>query len=484
MGFLDAPPRSPRPFTLCEASGDSYGQGVGSLDKQHGYNSILAAMLGVPLINRSIGGAVAAWPIQDLNAAGDGGWANVLQSVLTANTAAPYMPLHSLVSLSYAGFNDLWVNGRTAAIGPSISAVRLIISRYRAAAMFPYTYFSGVTNATVVGTTRFGDGLLALKSTSSGMTATFTVPADAPAGAVPVVFGEVYPSAAGTISFTVNGVHAAGNDISLAAICNNAGIANVVNGWAARFPQCVAGDVIVATITYSAGPVQINGAMIEAPTSPVIVCRNCPVVPSALAVPFGWANAAAMNADIAAVNAAQLALVGEFDSHVVYLDTVPILGSIASGSPGSLYASDNLHPTPRGHSLLAQGALEAALSVPLTVDQIADLSLYPPKGTLGPNLRQRTVPTYPYQVKLTDEYVGCGGSGARSVVLPDATLAGPGSGYVQQVTVKDEAGNSGAGNITVSCLGSQKIDGASTVVLSANYVAKTFVSTGLGWAVV
>lgn len=482
---------APRRFSLIEASGDSYGQGVGSLDKQHGYQSILASMLGIPLINRSIGGAVAAWPIQDLNTAGDGGWANVLQSVTTPNVAAPYMPLHSLVSLSYAGFNDMWDNGHAAAIPMFISAMRLIISRYRAAAMFPYTYFTSVASASVVATTRSGDGLLALKSTASGMTAKFTVPADVPAGCVPVLYGEVAPGSSGTLSFTVNGVHSAGNDISLDGIANVVATANVANGWCARFPQCVAGDQIVMTATYSAGFIELNGAMIEAANPPIVITHGCdhpPVVASS----YGWASTAAMNADIDTLNTAHQALVAEFDSHVIYYDLVAVLPQVANGTAGSLYASDNLHPLAKGHALIAQAALKAAYSVSLTTDQIADMALYSPRGTLGPQLRQRTVPqSYPYQVLLTDEYVGVLGSGARTLTLPDATLAGPGAsqtvgtkGFVQSLTIKDEVGNAAAGNITVACLNSQTIDGAATAVIATNGGALTLISTGLEWVTV
>jgi hypothetical protein len=306
-----------RRFSLVEASGDSYGQGVGSMDKQHGYTSILASLLGVPLINRSIGGAVAAWPIQDLNAAGDGGWANVLQSITTLNTAAPYMPLHSLVSLSYSGFNDMWDNGHSAAVGPFISALRLIISRHRAAAIFPYTYFTSVTNATLSATGKAGDGLLTLKSTSSPMAGTYTVPSDMPTGCVPVIYGESTAGSVGTISFTVNGTHSSANDINLATVSNVVATANVPNGWCARFPSCVAGDVVVATATYTSGPVYFNGAMIEASNPPIVITHGCPH-PPVVATSYGWASTSAMNTDIDTLNTAHQALVAEFDSHVVY----------------------------------------------------------------------------------------------------------------------------------------------------------------------
>lgn len=59
------------------------------------------------------------------------------------------------------------------------------------------------------------------------------------------------------------------------------------------------------------------------------------------------------------------------------------------------------------------------------------------------------------------------GSGARSIALPDPTT--PVEGWV--VTVVDALGNAAAGNITIDPAGSGTVNGATTLVLNANYAS-------------
>ncbi len=59
------------------------------------------------------------------------------------------------------------------------------------------------------------------------------------------------------------------------------------------------------------------------------------------------------------------------------------------------------------------------------------------------------------------------GSGARSIALPDPTNLEPGF----ELLVIDALGNSAAGNITIDPSGGGTINGAGTLVLSANYAS-------------
>jgi hypothetical protein len=244
----------------------------------------------------------------------------------------------------------------------------------------------------------------------------------------------------------------------------------------------VAGDVIVITATYTAGGVTINGAMIEALNTPVIIMQNCPHVPINAAT-YGWASQAAMFADIDSLNTAQANLATEFaDGHVVNYDIVTALGSAAYGTAGSNYVSDNLHPTPKGHAIIAQQALTAANSVALTTAQISEMAKYPPERTKGPKgqyVVALSAGLYPYTMQLKDRVVQCTGTGARGITLPDAMLATPGAEYV----VMDAAGNAAANAITLSCWNTQTINGATTYTINTNYGNVVLVSDGVKWVI-
>lgn len=370
-------------FTDMEVSGDSYAQGVGSLDAVHGYSSILAGLLKVPMINHAIGGAVCAWPKSALGASGDGGFANVLQDVTSLNNPAkaPYMSPGGLASLHYS-FNDLWDNGHAAAIPRLISALRLVIGRYRSGGQFEVTHsaFGAASNLTFAASQNNGDGRLWDQTLGSPATLTFTVPADLPAGAIAGMYGVVAPNTTGTITFTKNGVAQPAWSITLDPISNTLA---AVNGWYARFIGAAPGDVIVATLTYagSGAFVAVNGAMVESDHPRVVLVQGCPYPPIDPTA-YGWPDTATMHADIDSANTAMQNLCNEFtDGRVIFYDVKSVLGSVAFGTAGSKYGSDNLHPTPSAHAELAVAAFEALAPINLTVIERSKLIRYPPRGT-------------------------------------------------------------------------------------------------------
>jgi hypothetical protein len=90
----------------------------------------------------------------------------------------------------------------------------------------------------------------------------------------------------------------------------------------------------------------------------------------------------------------------------------------------------------------------------------------------------------PYAVLATDHVIliDCSG-GAKTVNLQAAATAGTG----RRIVVKDQSGNSGANNITVTPNGTEKIDEAATAVIASNYGSLTLVCGGTAgneWSIV
>jgi hypothetical protein len=308
--------------------------------------------------------------------------------------------------------------------------MRLMISRYRSAVNYPVSVMTGLSAAATGQSGLAGDGQPWLVPSGGNLLGTFTCPADMPSGAVVVLYGACSAGSAGTIQFAKNW-GTLPQSISVASICNDPAVANVYNGWCQRLTGMAAGDQIEVLITPSTGTIALNGVMIEPPSCTPVLVQGCPHVP-VNATSYGWSSQAAMNTDIDSWNSALSSLCAEFtDGRALYYDVVSTLGSTAYGSAGSRYISDNLHPDPEGHSLLAQAAFaKLSAMTALSTAEIADMAMYPPERTSGADDPNTTVPpVFPYYMTLEDRQVLCGGSGTRSVVLPDAMLAGVGAPY-------------------------------------------------------
>ena len=96
-------------------------------------------------------------------------------------------------------------------------------------------------------------------------------------------------------------------------------------------------------------------------------------------------------------------------------------------------------------------------------------------------LQVHRVPTaVSYIIQPTDYYVGVTNTAApRAMTLPSAVAVG--SGW--QVEVKDESGGAATNNITISPVLAQKIGGAASVIIAANYGSVLLISTGTNWSI-
>ncbi|MHB8362815.1 MAG: hypothetical protein ACYDBX_04320 [Patescibacteria group bacterium] len=82
-----------------------------------------------------------------------------------------------------------------------------------------------------------------------------------------------------------------------------------------------------------------------------------------------------------------------------------------------------------------------------------------------------------YSISTTDHFVDCaGGSGGITVTLPTAV------GYAGLTFVITKT-DSGVGNVTIATTSSQTINGATTYVISMQYVSITLHSDGSNWII-
>jgi len=100
-----------------------------------------------------------------------------------------------------------------------------------------------------------------------------------------------------------------------------------------------------------------------------------------------------------------------------------------------------------------------------------------PTGSGSSNSTVRTV-TSSTTMASNDGVIFCNQSAAMTV-----TLIAPSSG--QRLTIKDYSGTATTNNITIAAAGSGKIDGASTLVINANYASVDLVSPdATNWSIV
>jgi hypothetical protein len=94
----------------------------------------------------------------------------------------------------------------------------------------------------------------------------------------------------------------------------------------------------------------------------------------------------------------------------------------------------------------------------------------------GPDRLKRNPQTANYTALATDNLIVYTAlAAARTVTLPAASSVPAG----QVLRVKDESGAAAANNITIQRAGSDTIDGANTLVISANFGRATIYSDGV-----
>jgi hypothetical protein len=112
---------------------------------------------------------------------------------------------------------------------------------------------------------------------------------------------------------------------------------------------------------------------------------------------------------------------------------------------------------------------------------VVGVSSFTATNIIGSYTATRTATTTDYTVLSTDDIVGCDtSSNTIEITLPAASSIGAGKRY----SIKDEGGNAGLNNITVTPDGSDTIDGDASKTIDSAYTSMTIYCNGSnGWFV-
>ena len=365
-------------------AGHSYMAGYLNAEGGQRYITRLAAALGAEEVTYAISGAVLA---EDSTGGQPGGYANVLCGLsprvfsggsYAVRNAAPYLPVSPVVVFDY-GVNDLaWLTATTATnITWFTMALTACCCIARAGGWFPDTdasvaYSSGWTANT--GNQESG-WPTDHSATATGRTVTITVPADFPGGEIDLlsITDPTLSPAGGTKWSTVV-------DGGSAQVLDGTGsaygaVGNQANLVVQRLTGLAAGThTIVMTVSAldSGGKAFFQGWLAQAPApwTPNVILVNQPVTQGIPLTVAGAAHSPVTSADIGALNTAITAVAAAFtDGRVVVADVASACAAlggatVAYGSPGALWASDNFHPGVLGHAVFADTVLAAISSAP------------------------------------------------------------------------------------------------------------------------
>ena len=354
-----------------------------SLIERDGYFSKVAQVVGAQMSdNFGMGGAILCHA--NKGAAGDGGWAYMLNIISPAyrTGSAPYVPFGCSAIFEYL-INDIPQLGSNNMV-PAYNALRACLSRFYSCRICEETdgswAFVGTwSHVTGGGSPHYpafassGNGIQI--STTAGDTATWTVPADYPAGSglpvalgMTVAYGDSLP-----ITITHNGATVLTTTLGGAAMADPNGAAQtLLNAYCPRFGipgdgiTIAAGDTFVITVGSGSGTLRVDYAQMEANHSNQCVGVVLPhtLVSPALGggsiyagYPFGPSAGTnpLTNAGIRSVVAAmKVWLAAEFPQ-VVAIDQEPAFGQ---NFPLMFY-TDGVHPNDWGHQAKAQLTLDA-----------------------------------------------------------------------------------------------------------------------------
>ena len=364
---------------LIELSGHSYVYGVGASSFDYRYSTLLAGMLRAGELNHGVGGAAAAY---DNNGTRNGGYAQVLQDLAPTRSSAPYLPQAGIGVVQY-GVNDIAYLGGAGNLAPFKEALRTILARYRASAVFEETSstvnFSGSAGPGNCSGTTWGQLVVSLYNSGSGLcasgtngsTTTITTPSDFPGGTIDIGYTAA-PASGAVHTYTVDGGSLpSGNTNTLDTRGKAAGDVTATprasdTGMVKRIVNLPAGaHTIVDALSSVSSASYFDYWSIEAPTSRLVMV---PLASRMLSYSTLYSGAPYMptDADITTLNTAIQSVTGEFDSSVKTVDIDSVINKNAN-----YFYSDGGHLNDQGQSLIASAIYKAIQGAPLTADQAA-----------------------------------------------------------------------------------------------------------------
>lgn len=386
MGILDAPsysrtaadkrfPIRATTFQTRENAlytwGHSYVDGQGTSDRSRRFGQIVAEALGLREQNESISGT--AWTADNSG----GSYSKVLQNIArqglggVSGSATAASGLHGFGSpqnlhLWMCGVNDLNVYGNTSGVlAPFTNALRVALSRWRATAVYEDSHSSfSYGGSWSTPSDILGSGSGYHMTASGAATWSIAVPADFPGGTLAIGFRANAGAGAGaTHSVTVDG----GAPLTVDAH----GISGTSTAFVLRIPNLAAGaHTISGTIGSLVTATCIDYWQHEADTSNAPLCV---LVKQPYPVDYSLYGSVApgppTNAGVDVLNGLIASVAAEFDSRVIVVDTSSLNGQVDS----TLYCSDHLHPSDKGHLALANLILAAIKAAGFTVVPGSDI---------------------------------------------------------------------------------------------------------------
>lgn len=344
-GIADPPVRPGR----LEVSGHSiaFGGGVSSFERR--FTTKLAELLGVQEVNRAVSGAIACW--HDTGSeVGDGGYATVLQRFARPADVQASLPEPAL-ALTYYGVNDLGLLG-PGNLGPFEHALRTVISRHRASAVFEEDHESvsrsgGWQPRGAEGPDCSGAGVL--ETRVAGSTLTIGVPEAFPGGTI--ALGFVATGAADSrLALAVDGLGA--QELDTRGAAEPLGHRN---GVVARLRDLPPGaHTLTCTVSDTSGPVAFDYWQVEPEPGPTVL------VPLAFRMRdwshhySDWPHQPG-DADVPALNEAIRRVAEEFGDGVVAVDIDAVLDRREG-----LFSWEGVYPNDEGHRLIAETLRDAA----------------------------------------------------------------------------------------------------------------------------
>lgn len=371
-------------FTALEVAGHSIAAGSAATSDDRDYAGLLAGRLGIVETNRAIGGGRAV--------RADNGWGKVLQEWPRSARGAPYGPVSSL-ALAHYGVNDLGWEATGSGFPAYRHAMRTILSRMLASAVFENTDASVAYSAgwTQIAATNKNSGSSYRRATANGEVVTITVPADYN-GEVIALGLAADPSQGAAHTVRVDGQVHGTIDTRNAATAEPNGL-----GFVYRLTAAPGSHVITITADTVLTETRFDYWQIEAEASPsdfrvvlvsVIRILNWDqwVNNPAPEKPYDADDDMALD-----MLEAERSLAGEFGDNVTFVDVDQALNKYPP------YFYDNAHLTNDGHAAIYRALYTAVASAvvvggpsgPTWTFVVADASGYP-LGEL-PGARDRSL---------------------------------------------------------------------------------------------
>jgi lysophospholipase L1-like esterase len=350
--------------------GHSYSFGIGASDVAKRTGAILADEYGLPERNEAVAGTAIG---SDNSGAS---WAKVLQYVtrpsrgavagsgVTATAKRGFASPEGLIVALY-GINDLNLLGNDAnAVKPITEALRTALSRWRAGAIFEdpdatFT-FTGAWSTNADLTRNSGAGYR--YSTSGASTYSILTPADFPGGTVAIGLHAQSPSGGGATHTATY----AGQTYVCDAHATRSGTAT---HFMLRIPNVAAGaQTITVTLASLVTLSAVDYWQWEAPADdgPLVVLCKQPY-PTDYSLYGVVAPGPPTDAGVDLLNAAIDAIAAEFGPRVVTVDL-----SVMNHDAAMFAAVDKLHPSDKGHAMIATKVVAAVRAAGYAVVGVPD----------------------------------------------------------------------------------------------------------------